>query len=52
MQRHPELRIGFIDASDDSGYITQQAGASVLMIGTDYGRQDMCTACTVRSVWD
>src|SRR4029450_7642105 len=27
--------------SDDIGYITQQAGAGVLMIGTDYGHQDM-----------
>ena len=52
MQRPPGLRIGFIEASDDSGYITQQAGASVLVIGTDYGHQDMCTVCTVRSVWD
>jgi predicted TIM-barrel fold metal-dependent hydrolase len=78
MQRHPGLRIGFIEASaswlpwvikdirrraegrklpehfleefrifvtcytsDDIGYITQQAGAGVLMIGTDYGHQDM-----------
>ena len=78
MQRHPGLRIGFIEASgswlprvikdiwrraegrklpehflealrllvtcstsDDIGYMTQQAGAGVLMIGTAYGRQDM-----------
>jgi predicted TIM-barrel fold metal-dependent hydrolase len=27
--------------SDDIGYITRQAGAGVLMIGTDYGHQDM-----------
>ncbi len=27
--------------SDDISYITQQAGAGVLMIGTDYGHQDM-----------
>jgi predicted TIM-barrel fold metal-dependent hydrolase len=78
MQRHPGLRLGFIEASaswlpwvindirrraegrklpahfleelrifvtcytsDDIGYITRQAGAGVLMIGTDYGHQDM-----------
>jgi len=77
MQRHPGLRIGFIEASaswlpwvikdirrraegrklpehflealrllvtcstsDDIGYMTQQAGAGVLMIGTDYGHND------------
>ncbi len=81
MQRHPGLRIGFIEASaswlpwvikdirrraegrklpehflealrllvtcstsDDIGYMTQQAGAGVLMIGTDYGHQDMSVA--------
>ncbi len=77
-QRHPQLRIGFIESSaswvpwvikdirrrsegrllperfledqrifvtcyttDDIAYITKQAGDGVLMIGTDYGHQDM-----------
>jgi len=36
-----KYRLIYLSASDDIGYMTQQAGAGVLMIGTDYGHQDM-----------